>query len=284
MNRFDIPQSINVNGELMYFSTPKVMGILNATPDSFYSGSRKTTESEIHLRIEQILSEGADIIDIGGYSSSPGAQDVSSEEEMNRLSRALNIIRKEYPKAIVSVDTFRSEIAKACVEEYGVAIINDISGGMIDSKMFETAGKLRVPYILSHIKGTPSTMSTLCNYQDLMKEIVLYFSQKIHALRQEGVNDIIIDPGFGFAKNVEQNYSLMKNLEVLKLFDSPILVGISRKTMIYKLLNITPENSLNGTTVLNTFALLHGASILRVHDVKEAVESIKIIQKLKEQS
>ena len=284
MDRFDIPQCINVNGELMYFSIPKVMGILNSTPDSFYAGSRKTTEYDIHLRIEQILNEGADIIDIGGYSSRPGAKDVSAKEEMERLSRVLNIIRKEYSKAVVSVDTFRSEIAKECVEKYGVAIINDISGGTIDSKMFETAGRLHVPYILSHIKGTPSTMSEHCNYQDLMKELVLYFSQKVYELHQEGVNDIIIDPGFGFAKNLDQNYLLMKNLEDLKLFNLPILVGISRKTMIYKLLNTSPENSLNGTTTLNTFALLHGASILRVHDVKEAVESIKIIQKLKEQS
>ena len=284
MDRFDIPQCINVNGELMYFSIPKVMGILNSTPDSFYAGSRKTTEYDIHLRIEQILNEGADIIDIGGYSSRPGAKDVSAKEEMERLSRVLNIIRKEYSKAVVSVDTFRSEIAKECVEKYGVAIINDISGGTIDSKMFETAGRLHVPYILSHIKGTPSTMSEHCNYQDLMKELVLYFSQKVYELHQEGVNDIIIDPGFGFAKNLDQNYLLMKNLEDLKLFNLPILVGISRKTMIYKLLNTSPENSLNGTTTLNTFALLHGASILRVHDVREAVESIKIIQKLKEQS
>lgn len=284
MDRFDIPQCINVNGKLMYFSIPKVMGILNSTPDSFYAGSRKTTEYDIHLRIEQILNEGADIIDIGGYSSRPGAKDVSAKEEMERLSRVLNIIRKEYSKAVVSVDTFRSEIAKECVEKYGVAIINDISGGTIDSKMFETAGRLHVPYILSHIKGTPSTMSEHCNYQDLMKELVLYFSQKVYELHQEGVNDIIIDPGFGFAKNLDQNYLLMKNLEDLKLFNLPILVGISRKTMIYKLLNTSPENSLNGTTTLNTFALLHGASILRVHDVKEAVESIKIIQKLKEQS
>ena len=284
MDRFDIPQCINVNGELMYFSIPKVMGILNSTPDSFYAGSRKTTEYDIHLRIEQILNEGADIIDIGGYSSRPGAKDVSAKEEMERLSRVLNIIRKEYSKAVVSVDTFRSEIAKECVEKYGVAIINDISGGTIDSKMFETAGRLHVPYILSHIKGTPSTMSEHCNYQDLMKELVLYFSQKVYELHQEGVNDIIIDPGFGFAKNLDQNYLLMKNLEDLKLFNLPILVGISRKTMIYKLLNTSPENSLNGATTLNTFALLHGASILRVHDVKEAVESIKIIQKLKEQS
>ena len=256
------------------------MGILNITPDSFYSGSRKNTEKEIHLRVERILAEGASIIDVGGYSSRPNAAEVSREEEMKRLSMALKIIQTYYPDATVSVDTFRAEVAKICVEEYGVAIVNDISGGMIDDAMFNTVARLNVPYVLSHIKGNPATMVNECRYDDLISEIILYFSEKIGQLRQLGVNDIIIDPGFGFAKDLNQNYLLMKNLEALKIFGLPILIGVSRKRMVYQLLQNTPEESLNGTTVLNAYALLQGASILRVHDVKEAMETIKIIEKL----
>lgn len=284
MRRFNIPQTINVKGKLMDFSTPKIMGILNVTPDSFYAGSRKSTEKEIHARIEQILKEGADIIDIGGYSSRPGAADIDSDEEMSRLSTALKILQKNYPDAIISIDTFRSEIAKACVENYGAAIINDISGGMIDEKMFDTVADLKVPYVLSHIKGTPATMTARCQYDDLLKELILYFSEKINQLYRLGLNDILLDPGFGFAKNLDQNYRLMENLNNLSLLELPILVGISRKRMIYQLLDISPEESLNGSTVLHTYALMQGASILRVHDVKEAAEAIKIIQKLKSQS
>ncbi|MDD6210095.1 MAG: dihydropteroate synthase [Bacteroidales bacterium] len=284
MRRFNIPQTINVKGKLMDFSTPKIMGILNVTPDSFYAGSRKNTEKEIYTRIEQILKEGADIIDIGGYSSRPGAADINPDEEMFRLSVALKILQKDYPDTIISIDTFRSEIAKACVENYGAAIINDISGGMIDEKMFDTVAELKVPYVLSHIKGTPATMTTQCQYDDLLKELILYFSEKINQLYRLGVNDILLDPGFGFAKNLDQNYRLMKNLNNLSLLELPILVGISRKRMIYQLLEISPEESLNGSTVLHTYALIQGASILRVHDVKEAAEAIKIIQKLKSQS
>ena len=276
--------SINIKGELKSLSRPLVMGILNVTPDSFYADSRQHTKKEIHLRVEQILNEGAAIIDVGGYSSRPNAAEVSQEEEMVRLSVALKIIRSDFPDATVSVDTFRAEVARICVDEYGVSMINDISGGMIDEQMFDTAAKLNVPYVLSHIKGNPATMVNQCCYDDLISEIILYFSKKIGRLRQLGVNDIIIDPGFGFAKDLDQNYLLMKNLEALKLFELPILVGVSRKRMIYELLQTTPNESLNGTTALNTFALLHGTSILRVHDVKEAMETIKIIEKLTTQA
>ena len=276
--------NINIKGELKSFSSPLVMGILNVTPDSFYAGSRRHTEKEICLRVEQILNEGAAIIDVGGYSSRPNAAEVSQEEELTRLSAALKIIHSDFPDAIVSVDTFRAEVARICVDEYGVSMINDISGGMIDEQMFDMVAKLNVPYVLSHIKGNPATMANQCCYDDLISEIILYFSEKIGQLRQLGVNDIIIDPGFGFAKNMEQNYLLMKDLEALKLFELPILVGVSRKRMIYELLQTTPDESLNGTTTLNTFALLHGVSILRVHDVKEAMETIKIIEKLTTQA
>ena len=280
MNCLDIPLTINIKGALKKLSPPIVMGILNITPDSFYAGSRKNTEKEIRLRIEQILAEGASIIDVGGCSSRPNAAEVSREEEMERLSMALKIIRSDYPDATVSVDTFRAEVAEICVEEYGVAIVNDISGGMIDDAMFNTIARLNVPYVLSHIKGNPATMVNECRYDDLISEIILYFSEKIGQLRQLGVNDIIIDPGFGFAKDLNQNYLLMKNLEALKVFGLPILIGVSRKRMVYQLLQNTPEESLNGTTVLNAYALLQGVSILRVHDVKEAMETIKIIEKL----
>lgn len=274
------PYSINVRGELIDFSEPKIMGILNITPDSFYADSRKNTEAEIRSRVEQILQEGADIVDVGGYSSRPNAKEVPEQEELNRLLSALKIISKDFPGTVVSVDTFRSKVAKICVEEYGVAIVNDISGGMIDDKMFETVAALKVPYVLSHIKGNPATMVNECRYNDLIGEIILYFSEKIALLHRLGVNDIILDPGFGFAKNLDQNYLLMKNMEALQLFDLPVLVGVSRKRMIYELLGCTPGESLNGTTVLHAYALLHGASMLRVHDVKEAVETVKIVKKL----
>jgi len=276
--------SINIKGELKSLSRPLVMGILNVTPDSFYAGSRQKTGKEICSRIEQILNEGAAIIDVGGYSSRPNAAEVSQEEELARLSGALKIIRSDFPDVTVSVDTFRAEVARVCVDEYGVSMINDISGGMIDEAMFDIVAKLNVPYVLSHIKGNPATMANQCHYDDLIGEIILYFSKKIGQLRQLGVNDIIIDPGFGFAKDVEQNYLLMKHLEALKIFELPILVGVSRKRMIYELLQTTPDESLNGTTALHTFALLHGASILRVHDVKEAMETIKIVEKLNTQA
>ena len=277
------PLYINVNGRLMDLSEPQVMGILNVTPDSFYAGSRSETEKDIVQRLHQIIDEGASIIDIGGYSSRPNAEHISAEEEMNRLRNGLEIIRKHHPDAVVSVDTFRADIAKMCVEEYGVAIINDISAGQMDETMFSTIAQLRIPYIIMHMKGTPQDMQVSPKYDHFLKEIFYYFSEKVQKLRDLGVKDIIIDPGFGlsFGKTLEHNYELMNHLEEFNLFELPLLVGVSRKTMIYKLLGTTPEEALNGTTALHTIALLKGANILRVHDVKEAVESIKIVQKMK---
>ena len=277
------PLYINVNGRLMDLSEPQVMGILNVTPDSFYARSRSETEKDIIQRLYQIIDEGASIIDIGGYSSRPNAEHISVEEEMSRLRNGLEIIRKHHPDAVVSVDTFRADVAKMCVEEYGVAIINDISAGQMDEQMFPTIAKLGVPYIFMHMKGTPQDMQVSPKYDHFLKEIFYYFSEKVQKLRDLGVKDIIIDPGFGisFGKTLEHNYELMNHLEEFNLFELPLLVGVSRKTMIYKLLGTTPEEALNGTTALHTIALLKGANILRVHDVKEAVESIKIVQKMK---
>ena len=277
------PLYINVNGRLMDLSEPQVMGILNVTPDSFYARSRSETEKDIIQRLYQIIDEGASIIDIGGYSSRPNAEHISVEEEMSRLRNGLEIIRKHHPDAVVSVDTIRADVAKMCVEEYGVAIINDISAGQMDEQMFPTIAKLGVPYIIMHMKGTPQDMQVSPKYDHFLKEIFYYFSEKVQKLRDLGVKDIIIDPGFGFSfgKTLELNYELMNHLEEFNLFELPLLVGVSRKTMIYKLLGTTPEEALNGTTALHTIALLKGANILRVHDVKEAVESIKIVQKMK---
>ena len=275
------PLYINVNGRLMDLSEPQVMGILNVTPDSFYAGSRSETEKDIVQRLHQIIDEGASIIDIGGYSSRPNAEHISAEEEMKRLRNGLEIIRKHSPNTVVSVDTFRADVAKMCVEEYGVAIINDISAGQMDEEMFPTIAKLGVPYIIMHMKGTPQDMQVSPKYDHFLKEIFYYFSEKVQKLRDLGVKDIIIDPGFGFGKTLEHNYELMNHLEEFSLFELPLLVGVSRKSMIYKLLGTTPEEALNGTTALHTIALLKGANILRVHDVKEAVESIKIVQKMK---
>ena len=275
------PLFINVNGKLMDLSEPQVMGILNVTPDSFYAGSRAETERDITQRIHQIVNEGASIIDIGAYSSRPNAQHISAEEEMSRLRTGLELIRKHHPEAIVSVDTFRADIARMCVEEYGVAIINDISAGNMDEQMFPTIARLGVPYIIMHMKGTPQNMQENPHYDHFLKEIFYYFSEKVQKLRDLGAKDIIIDPGFGFGKTIEHNYELMNHLEEFHLFELPILVGISRKSMIYKLLGSNPEEALNGTTALNTIALTKGAHILRVHDVKEAVECVKIVQKMK---
>lgn len=274
-------KTLNIRGTLTSLEKPLVMGILNVTPDSFYADSRKQTEAAIEERIQTILSEGGQIIDIGGYSSRPDAAEVSSEEEMNRLVFALKILKEHYPEVALSVDTFRSEVASRCVEEYGVGIINDISGGELDGKMFETVARLHVPYIIMHMRGTPQTKQQYTEYGDMMEEIMLYFAHKVRQLRLLGVNDIILDPGFGFSKTVEQNYMLMSHLREFKEFDLPLLVGISRKSMIYKLLGGTPADSLNGTTVLNTYALLNGADILRVHDVRAAVEAVQIIEQLK---
>lgn len=269
--------TINVKGKLLDLSEPQVMGILNVTPDSFFDGSRKQTEDEIRSRVEQIVSEGGSMIDIGAYSSRPGAADVSATEEMDRLRKGMKILREVAPDIPVSVDTFRADVAKMSIEELGADIINDISGGELDKEMFKTVAHLKAPYILMHMKGTPQTMQQAPHYDDLMKEILLYFAEKVQQLRDFGQKDIILDPGFGFAKTLDHNYELMNHMEELKIFELPILSGVSRKSMIYKLLGNTPQDALNGTTVLNTISLMKGASILRVHDVKEAVEVVKIV-------
>ena len=275
-------RTINIKGELFSLDRPVVMGILNVTPDSFFAGSRKRTEAEIAMRIEEILAQGGDWIDIGGYSSRPDATPVTADEEMRRLELGLEILRHDYPSVPVSVDTFRADVARCCVEKYGVAMINDISAGELDPEMFRTVADLKVPYIMMHMRGTPQTMASLTDYTNLMDEIMLYFAEKVRQLRLMGVSDLILDPGFGFSKTLEQNYELMAHLREFGIFDLPILVGISRKRMIYQLLGGTPEESLNGTTALHTYALLNGADILRVHDVKEAVEAVRIVQKIKE--
>lgn len=275
-------RTINIKGDLFPLDRPVVMGILNVTPDSIFAGSRKRTEAEIAMRIEEILAQGGDWIDIGGYSSRPDATPVTADEEMRRLELGLEILSRDYPSVPVSVDTFRADVARCCVEKYGVAMINDISAGELDPEMFRTVADLKVPYIMMHMRGTPQTMASLTDYTNLMDEIMLYFAEKVRQLCLMGVSDLILDPGFGFSKTLEQNYELMAHLREFGIFDLPILVGISRKRMIYQLLGGTPEESLNGTTALHTYALLNGADILRVHDVKEAVEAVRIVQKIKE--
>lgn len=260
----------------MDLSTPQVMGILNVTPDSFYEGSRMFSDEQIAQRTRQIVEEGASIIDLGAYSSRPGAEDVSAEEETARLERAMRIIRSIYPDVAVSVDTFRADVARRCITDFGADIINDISGGELDKNMFPTVAELNVPYILMHMRGTPQDMQQCTDYKDVTADVLRYFGEKVDRLHSMGVKDIILDPGFGFAKTLEQNYELLAKMEVLQVLGLPTLVGISRKSMIYKLLGTTPTEALNGTTVLNTIALQKGANILRVHDVKEAVEAVKI--------
>ena len=271
--------TINVNGTLMDLSTPRVMGIVNVTPDSLFAGSRTQTEADIARRVEQLLTEGADILDLGGYSSRPGAADVSPAEECERLRLGLSVIRRVCPDAVVSVDTFRADVARMCVEEYGAAIINDISGGELDAEMFPTVARLGVPYILMHMQGTPQTMQDKPRYDDLLRDVFLYFARKVQQLRDLGQKDIILDPGFGFGKTLEDNYTLLAHLEEFaSVFQLPVLVGVSRKSMVTKLLGITPAEALNGTTVLNTLCLTKGAAILRVHDVHPAVEAVRLVQ------
>lgn len=274
---------INVNGFLLDLSSPCVMGILNVTPDSFYAGSRMQTEIDITHRIEQIVGEGAGIIDVGAYSSRPNAENVSPAEEMERLRMGLGLLRKVQPDAVVSVDTFRADVARMCVEEYGVAIINDIAAGEMDGDMFRTVADLNVPYIMMHMQGTPQNMQQNPHYDNLLKEVFMYFARKVQQLRDLGVKDIILDPGFGFGKTVEHNYELLAHLEEFRIFELPLLAGVSRKSMIYRLLGTTPQEALNGTTVLDTICLLKGADILRVHDVREAVETVKIVEAMKKE-
>ena len=273
-------KTINLRGKLHSWEHPMVMGILNITPDSFFDGGQYQLQTDILKRCESILQEGAGIIDIGAYSSRPGADNVSGEEELKRLTTALEWIRKEYPNTIISVDTFRASVAEDVVKNFEVDIINDIAAGELDDKMFETVARLNVPYIMMHMKGNPQSMQQNPKYNNLIQEISTYLAEKVEQLSYLGVNDIIIDPGFGFGKTIDHNYQLLKEMRQLHLFQLPILVGVSRKSMIYKLLEVEPKDALNGTSVLNTVALLNGANILRVHDVKEAVECVKLVQQL----
>lgn len=280
-----IKETINVKGQIISLHKPLVMGIMNVTPDSFYAGSRAQTEDSIRARILEIVSEGGDIIDLGAYSTRPGADEISEEEEKARLEKALRILRNEYPQLIYSVDTWRSNIARWAVEEYSAGIINDISGGSLDKDMFKTVTELQVPYILMHMRGTPQTMQTQTDYTDVGLEVLDFFIQKSEKLRALGLHDLILDPGFGFAKTLEQNYTLMNYIpRFIEATGLPLLVGISRKSMIYKLLGIDSNESLNGTSILNTHALLSGAKILRVHDVRAAVEAVKLTEELKKNS
>lgn len=275
MRRSGVSKTINVGGRLVSLDDPQVMGILNVTPDSFFATSRCRSEEEIRQRVCQIRQEGATMVDIGAYSSRPGAEDVTKDEELRRLLPAIDIVREEWPEAIISVDTFRAEVAGRAVEA-GADIINDISGGEMDPDMFSAVADMHVPYILMHMQGTPQDMQKAPHYDNLMCEVFRSLGERVELLHEKGVADVIVDPGFGFGKSMTQNYEMMSRLGEFRLLDCPILAGVSRKSMVYRLLDTTPEESLNGTTVLNTIALMNGASILRVHDVKEAVEAVKI--------
>jgi dihydropteroate synthase len=270
--------TINCKGQLIDLSIPKVMGILNVTPNSFFDGGKYKNESEILSQVEKMLNDGATFIDIGAYSSKPNAEFVSEEEELLRIVPIVKLILENFPETLISIDTFRSEVAKACIEN-GAAIINDISAGNLDDKMLETIAKYNVPYIMMHMRGTPKTMQTMTNYENIVKEMLFYFSEKVALARSLGTNDLILDPGFGFAKTVEQNYEVLQKMELFNVLELPILAGFSRKSMIYKTLNSSAEEALNGTTVLNTLALSKGAKILRVHDVKEAMECVALYTK-----
>jgi dihydropteroate synthase len=271
--------TINCKGELIDLSIPKVMGILNVTPNSFFDGGKYKNEDEIISQTDKMLSEGASFIDIGAYSSKPSAEFVSEQEEIDRIIPVIELILKHFPKALLSIDTFRAEVAKVSIES-GAAIINDIAAGELDDKMFEVIAKYNVPYIMMHMRGNPQTMQSLTEYKDIVKEILFYFSEKVQQARALGINDLILDPGFGFAKTTDQNYKVMQKMELFNLLELPVLAGISRKSMIYKTLNIAPQEALNGTTFLNTIALTKGAKILRVHDVKEAVECVTLFNKI----
>jgi dihydropteroate synthase len=273
--------TINLGGELIDLSSPIVMGVLNVTPDSFYDGGSIKNEKELLQRAEKMLDDGASILDIGAISTRPGAEIISTKEELERLLPAVTSIRKEFSNVPVSIDTFRSWVAVRVIDEIGAVIVNDVTGGQLDSKMFETIGKLKVPYILTHMQGTPQTMQDAPHYDDVIRDISEFMSDKVRKLTKDGVVDVIIDPGFGFGKDISHNYELLNRLDSFKVFQLPVMVGISRKSMIWKVLEIDPEKSLNGTTVLNTLALLSGADILRVHDVKEAMEIISIFQTIK---
>lgn len=282
--RYFEPYTLNVSGKLLEVDSPIVMGILNATPDSFYSGSRCDSDEAVRMRVRQIVSEGGRIIDVGGYSSRPMADDVAPEDEWRRLSAALRIVRDEAPGAIVSVDTFRASIAERCVGEYGVDIVNDISSGQLDRAMIPTVARLKVPYVMMHMRGNPHTMQDFTDYGDVAADVMRFLGDRMKEAAYAGISDIILDPGFGFSKTLDQNYELLARMELLRELGYPLLVGVSRKSMVYKLLGTSPEQSLNATTAVNTLALLKGASILRVHDVREAVEAVAVVEKFREES
>jgi dihydropteroate synthase len=275
------PRYINTGGKLLDLNIPRVMGILNITPDSFFKGSRYQTDKEILKTATQMLEDGADILDIGGYSSRPGAEDISVKEEGDRVLKAIKLVRKNLPDAIISVDTFRADIASEAIIEFGANMINDISGGDGDNNMFSVVSKLNVPYIIMHMKGTPRTMQHHPSYDDIVADILKWFGERIFKLKSAGVKDIIIDPGFGFGKTIDHNFELLRRLGDFSIAGLPVLVGISRKSMIWKTLDISADDALNGTTALNAIALLHGADILRVHDVREAVQTVRLISKLR---
>ncbi len=272
--------TINCNGNLVDVSSPKVMGIVNLTPDSFFNGGKFNTEKAILLHVEKMLTDGATFIDVGAYSSRPNAKHITEDEELTRILPIIEILVKNFPEILLSVDTFRSEVAKKCVSA-GACMINDISAGNLDDKMMATVAKLQVPYVMMHMKGTPQNMQENPIYDDVIKDIRYFFSEKLAAAREYGINDVLIDPGFGFGKTIQHNYTLLKHLELFKAFQLPLLVGLSRKSMIYKVLKTDATNALNGTTSLQTISLLKGANILRVHDVKEAVECVKLLSELR---
>jgi dihydropteroate synthase len=272
--------TINCKGQLIDVSPPKVMGILNITPDSFYDGGAHKKEKDVLNHVELMLKEGAAFVDVGAYSSRPNADPVSEEDELKRILPMVSLILKQFPETLLSIDTFRSHIAKQCIEA-GACMINDISAGKLDADMLHTIADLQVPYIMMHMRGTPQTMQQQTDYKDLVKDMLFYFSERLTAAKKLGIIDVIIDPGFGFAKTLEQNFELLNKLELFKMIEKPLLVGVSRKSMIYKTLETSAKEALNGTSVLNTLALQKGASILRVHDVKEAVECVKLVDSLR---
>jgi dihydropteroate synthase len=277
---FSTNKTLNLRGKLIDFSEPKIMGILNVTPDSFYDGFRYTDEASMVKQVEKMTREGADFIDVGGYSTRPGATEISMKEELNRVIPVVKTISKKFPEISISIDTFRSAVASQAIES-GACMVNDISGGELDKEMFSTVAFLKVPYVLMHSRGTPETMTEQTDYENLLKEIMDYFHQKIAILHRLGVKDIIVDPGFGFAKTIAQNFELLNKLAHLKILGKPIAAGLSRKSLIWRTLKTTPDGALNGTTILNTMALIRGASILRVHDVREAYETIQLVNQLK---
>ncbi|OXA75386.1 dihydropteroate synthase [Flavobacterium aquidurense] len=270
---------INCKGQLIDLSVPKVMGIMNVTPNSFFDGGKYKNEEEIIVQVDKMLSEGATFIDIGAYSSKPSAEFVTETEEIERIVPAIELILKHFPEALLSIDTFRAEVAKVSIES-GAAIINDIAAGELDDKMFDVIAEYNVPYIMMHMRGNPQTMQTLTQYDDIVKEMLIYFSEKVKKARSLGINDLILDPGFGFAKTTDQNYEVLQKMELFNLLELPVLAGVSRKSMIYKTLGNSAQEALNGTTVLNTIALTKGAKILRVHDVKEAMECVILFRKM----